>query len=178
MVHPTRKWKREEYRSLGNVLLGGFGTDGTEMVTASSPTGGKKDYTEVSHLGTCDLLLDARKIVIVPGYGLAVARAQSKLAELVAELRAMKKTVHFAIHPVAGRLPGHMNVLLAEANVPYEIVLEMDEINDVITSYDLAIVIGANDIVNPATQTDPSSPIYGMPALEVWKCKKCIVMKR
>ncbi len=107
-----------------------------------------------------------------------MARCQQKLAEVVQTLRNMKKTVHFAIHPVAGRLPGHMNVLLAEANVPYDIVREMDEVNDVITSYDVAIVIGANDIVNPATVSDVSSPIYGMPAIEVWKCKSCVVLKR
>ncbi len=115
-------------RSLGSVLIGGFGTDGSQMVApvAGAPKG---EYTEISHLGTCDLLLEAKKVVIVPGYGLAVARAQQKLAELVDMLRAMKKTVHFAIHPVAGRLPGHMNVLLAEANVPYDIVREMDEVS-------------------------------------------------
>lgn len=115
-------------RSLGAVLIGGFGTDGSQMVAASPGSGLKGDITEISHQSTCDLLLEARKIVIVPGYGLAVARAQQKLAELVEMLRGMKKTVHFAIHPVAGRLPGHMNVLLAEANVPYDIVREMEEV--------------------------------------------------
>merc|ERR1719145_229630 len=104
------------------------------------------------------MLLSSKRVVIVPGYGLAVARCQRRLADIVTLLRGRGVIVHFAIHPVAGRLPGHMNVLLAEANVPYDIVREMEEVNEVITSYDLAIVIGANDIVNPATQTDPSSP--------------------
>ncbi|CAD7924036.1 unnamed protein product [Amoebophrya sp. A120] len=167
-------------RSLANVLLGGFGTDGSSVPSggASGSGGPQGQHREMSHDACAQALCEAKRIVIVPGYGLAVARAQQKLQELVSTLRAMKKTVHFAIHPVAGRLPGHMNVLLAEANVPYEIVREMDEINDVITSYDVAIVIGANDIVNPATVSDTSSPIYGMPAIEIWKIPRCIVLKR
>eukprot|EP00392_Amoebophrya_sp_AT5.2_P003628 g3633.t1 len=170
-------------RSLTNVLLGGFGTEGGQSAgaggagSASSSVGGGT-HREISHLACAQQLMEAKRIVIVPGYGLAVARAQQKLQELVATLRSLKKTVHFAIHPVAGRLPGHMNVLLAEANVPYEIVREMDEVNEIITSYDVAIVIGANDIVNPATVSDTSSPIYGMPAIEIWKIPKCIVLKR
>lgn len=162
-------------RSLTQVMIGGFGVDGGTMAATTSVQG---DYREISHAGLAETLVDARRILIIPGYGLAVARCQQKLAETVQTLRDMKKTVHFAIHPVAGRLPGHMNVLLAEANVPYDIVREMDEVNDVITTYDVAIVIGANDIVNPATVSDVSSPIYGMPAIEVWKCKSCVVMKR
>ena len=164
-------------RSMYNVLLGGFGTDGTSAVAA---VGGhtRQDVSEVSAPGFVGMLFGAKKVVIVPGYGLAVARCQQKLAEIVAVLRKHNVTVHFAIHPVAGRMPGHMNVLLAEADVPYDIVKEMDEINAELPSYDVGIVVGANDIVNPATQDDPSSPIYGMPAIEIWKCKQCVVMKR
>merc|ERR1719201_514528 len=125
--------------------------------------------------GMLGLLLQAKRICIVPGYGLAVARCQTRLAEIVALLRSKGVVVHFAIHPVAGRMPGHMNVLLAEANVPYDIVKEMDEINTDISRYDLSIIIGANDIVNPATQTDPSRPIYGMPAIEVWQSQTVVV---
>ena len=124
------------------------------------------------------MLDDANSVIIVPGYGMAVAQAQQSVAELVRRLRAQKKEVRFGIHPVAGRLPGHMNVLLAEAKVPYDIVLEMDEINDDFPTTDVAIVIGSNDIVNPAAQEDPNSPIAGMPVLEVWKAKNVIVMKR
>merc|ERR1719235_254734 len=109
---------------------------------------------------------------------MAVARCQQRIADIVELLRMNGVVVHFAIHPVAGRLPGHMNVLLAEADVPYDIVREMEDINKELPSYDVGIVIGANDIVNPATQTDPSSPIYGMPAIEIWNCKKCVVLKR
>jgi H+-translocating NAD(P) transhydrogenase subunit beta len=118
------------------------------------------------------------RVIIVPGYGMAVAQAQQSCRELTRKLRAKGKTVRFAIHPVAGRLPGHMNVLLAEAKVPYDIVLEMDEINEDFPSTDVAIVIGSNDIVNPAAQEDPNSPIAGMPVLEVWKAKQVFVSKR
>ena len=117
-------------------------------------------------------------VIIVPGYGMAVAQAQQSVSELVRKLRAAGKEVRFAIHPVAGRLPGHMNVLLAEAKVPYDIVLEMDEINEDFPDTDVSIVIGSNDIVNPAAQDDPNSPIAGMPVLEVWKAKQTFVLKR
>jgi NAD(P) transhydrogenase subunit beta len=128
--------------------------------------------------GVAAMLDDADSVIIVPGYGMAVAQAQASVAELVKRLRAKGKEVRFGIHPVAGRLPGHMNVLLAEAKVPYDIVLEMDEINDDFPSTDVAIVIGSNDIVNPAAQEDPNSPIAGMPVLEVWKAKHVLVLKR
>ena len=123
-------------------------------------------------------LQDANSVVIVPGYGMAVAQAQSSISELTRRLRDARKTVRFAIHPVAGRLPGHMNVLLAEAKVPYDIVLEMDEINDDFPETDVVMVVGSNDIVNPAAQDDPNSPIAGMPVLEVWKAKTVFVSKR
>jgi NAD(P) transhydrogenase subunit beta len=123
-------------------------------------------------------LNEAKNIVIIPGYGMAVAQAQQSVSELTRRLRDKGKNVRFAIHPVAGRLPGHMNVLLAEAKVPYDIVLEMDEINDDFPETDIAIVIGSNDIVNPAAQEDPNSPIAGMPVLECWKAKSVIVSKR
>ena len=123
-------------------------------------------------------LKEANDIIIVPGYGMAVAQAQSAVSELTRRLRNMGKQVRFAIHPVAGRLPGHMNVLLAEAKVPYDIVLEMDEINDDFPDTDMVIILGANDIVNPAAQEDPNSPIAGMPVLEVWKARQVIISKR
>ena len=123
-------------------------------------------------------LNDANKNIIVPGYGMAVAQAQSTVSELTSRLRAKNKEVRFGIHPVAGRLPGHMNVLLAEAKVPYDIVLEMDEINDDFPDTDVVMILGANDIVNPAAQEDPNSPIAGMPVLEVWDANNVIVMKR
>ncbi len=124
------------------------------------------------------MLAYADQVIIVPGYGMAVAQAQTAVAELTRKLRAKGKEVRFGIHPVAGRLPGHMNVLLAEAKVPYDIVLEMDEINDDFPETDVAIIIGSNDIVNPAAQDDPNSPIAGMPVLEVWKAKQVFVSKR
>eukprot|EP00928_Gymnodinium_smaydae_P026724 TRINITY_DN2089_c0_g1_i1.p1 TRINITY_DN2089_c0_g1~~TRINITY_DN2089_c0_g1_i1.p1 ORF type:complete len:707 (+),score=121.35 TRINITY_DN2089_c0_g1_i1:58-2178(+) len=164
-------------RSMTNVLIGGFGT--SEGTSAASAAGGQSgEVHEVSAASLAAELLEAKRVVIIPGYGLAVARCQNRLADVVSLLRQRGVTVHFAIHPVAGRLPGHMNVLLAEADVPYDIVREMEDINEDMASYDVAIVVGANDIVNPATQTDPSSPIYGMPAIEVWKCKSCVVLKR
>ena len=155
-----------------SVILGGFGD-------ASGPAmeiEGEQIAIDVDGVGAA--LDDADSVIIVPGYGMAVAQAQQSVSELTRRLRAKGKEVRFAIHPVAGRLPGHMNVLLAEAKVPYDIVLEMDEINDDFASTDVVIVIGSNDIVNPAAQEDPNSPIAGMPVLEVWNAKQVIVSKR
>ncbi|HET9204666.1 MAG TPA: NAD(P)(+) transhydrogenase (Re/Si-specific) subunit beta, partial [Burkholderiaceae bacterium] len=132
----------------------------------------------ISATETAALLREAKNVIIVPGYGMAVAQAQYGVADLTRKLRDRGVNVRFGIHPVAGRLPGHMNVLLAEAKVPYDIVLEMDEINEDFPDTDVSMVIGANDIVNPAAQDDPTSPIAGMPVLEVWKAKTSIVMKR
>jgi NAD(P) transhydrogenase subunit beta len=159
-------------RSFVSVILGGFGgTAGPQMEVEG-------EQIAIDADGVAAALDDAESIVIIPGYGMAVAQAQQNVAELTRRLRAKGKTVRFAIHPVAGRLPGHMNVLLAEAKVPYDIVLEMDEINDDFPSTDVAIVIGSNDIVNPAAQDDPNSPIAGMPVLECWKAKQVFVSKR
>jgi len=166
-------------RSMTNVLLGGFGVEDGGAAPGGAGAGHQAgSVTEVSARGFVDMLLKAQRVVIVPGYGLAVARCQQRLAEIVSILRSHGVSVHFAIHPVAGRLPGHMNVLLAEADVPYDIVKEMEDIKPDLPQYDVALVVGANDIVNPATQDDPRSPIYGMPAIEVWQCKTCVVMKR
>lgn len=161
-------------RSFISVILGGFGTGGG----SSSAAKVEGTVTEFKVDDTVDLLREAKSVVIVPGYGMAVAQAQHSLAEVVKLLTAQDKLVRFAIHPVAGRLPGHMNVLLAEANIPYDIVLEMDEINDDMSDTDAILVIGANDIVNPAALEDPGSPIAGMPVIEVWKAGTVIVMKR
>lgn len=159
-------------RSFISVLIGGFGaTAGGQMEIAGEQLAIEAD-------GVAAALNDADSIIIVPGYGMAVAQAQQTVSELCAKLRAAGKNVRFAIHPVAGRLPGHMNVLLAEAKVPYDIVLEMDEINDDFRDTDVVIVIGSNDIVNPAAQEDANSPIAGMPVLEVWKAKQVFVSKR
>jgi NAD(P) transhydrogenase subunit beta len=165
-------------RSFLSVIFGGFGADegAAPAKSASGEPVGK--VTSVSAAETAAILQEAKSIVIVPGYGMAVAQAQHPLYEVTKKLQAGGATVRFAIHPVAGRLPGHMNVLLAEAKVPYDIVLEMEEINDDLPATDVVLVIGANDIVNPGALDDPSSPIYGMPILEVWKAKVCIVMKR
>ncbi|MBP7779231.1 MAG: Re/Si-specific NAD(P)(+) transhydrogenase subunit beta [Acidobacteria bacterium] len=164
-------------RSFLSVIFGGFGAaEGTAPARADGQPQG--EVTSISAPETAALLQEARSIVIVPGYGMAVAQAQYPLYEVTKILRDKGVNVRFAIHPVAGRLPGHMNVLLAEAKVPYDIVLEMDEINDDLPTTDAVLVIGANDIVNPGALDDPSSPIYGMPVLEVWKAKSCIVMKR
>lgn len=165
-------------RSIGSVLLGGFGVEDGAAQVAGLPQAAAGPVREVSANSFVGMLLTAKRVVIVPGYGLAVARCQQRLAEIVALLRSHGVVVHFAIHPVAGRLPGHMNVLLAEADVPYDIVREMEDVHRDLPSYDVAVVIGANDIVNPATQDDTTSPIYGMPAIEVWRCKSCIVLKR
>ncbi|MCA0996504.1 NAD(P)(+) transhydrogenase (Re/Si-specific) subunit beta [Alloyangia pacifica] len=159
-------------RSFVSVILGGFGgTSGPAMEVE-----GEQVAIDVD--GVASALEEADSVIIVPGYGMAVAQAQQNVAELTRKLRAKGKEVRFAIHPVAGRLPGHMNVLLAEAKVPYDIVLEMDEINEDFPETDVVIVIGSNDIVNPAAQEDPNSPIAGMPVLEVWKAKQVFVSKR
>ncbi|RLL65121.1 NAD(P)(+) transhydrogenase (Re/Si-specific) subunit beta [Paenirhodobacter hankyongi] len=159
-------------RSFISVILGGFGG---ATGPAMEVTG---EQVAIDAQGVADALSDADSVVIVPGYGMAVAQAQVAVSELTSILRGKGKNVRFAIHPVAGRLPGHMNVLLAEAKVPYDIVMEMDEINDDFPETDVAIVIGSNDIVNPAAQEDPNSPIAGMPVLEVWKAKQVFVSKR
>jgi len=161
-------------RSFFSVIAGGFGTD-------SSSTGEGEEmgeYREIDAAGTAALLKNSTPVVITPGYGMAVAQAQYPVAEITAKLRERGIKVRFGIHPVAGRLPGHMNVLLAEAKVPYDIVLEMDEINDDFSDTDTVLVIGANDTVNPAAQEDPRSPIAGMPVLEVWKAQNVVVFKR
>ena len=162
-------------RSFVSVMLGGFGTEGGTTSSAAVPQG---EVHSIEAAGAADLLQQARKIIIVPGYGLAVAQAQHSLAEVVKILREKGVDIKFAIHPVAGRLPGHMNVLLAEANIPYDIVFEMDEVNDQFKDTDVAWVIGANDIVNPSAMDDPGSPIAGMPVLHVWEARDTIVMKR
>ena len=159
-------------RNFVSVILGGFGG---ETGPAMEITG---EQIAIDADGVAAALNDADEIIIVPGYGMAVAQAQQSVSELTRKLRAKGKNVRFAIHPVAGRLPGHMNVLLAEAKVPYDIVLEMDEINEDFPNTDVVIVIGSNDIVNPAAQEDPNSPIAGMPVLEVWKAKQVFVSKR
>ncbi|WP_411974895.1 NAD(P)(+) transhydrogenase (Re/Si-specific) subunit beta [Sulfitobacter faviae] len=159
-------------RSFISVILGGFGgTSGPAMEVEGEQVAIEAD-------GVAQALNEADSVIIIPGYGMAVAQAQGAVSDLVKKLRAKGKNVRFAIHPVAGRLPGHMNVLLAEAKVPYDIVMEMEEINDDFPETDVAIVIGSNDIVNPAAQDDPNSPIAGMPVLECWKAKTVIVSKR
>jgi H+-translocating NAD(P) transhydrogenase subunit beta len=165
-------------RSFWSVIFGGFGAD--EGATPKKREGGEPqgEVTAITASETAALLREAKQVVIVPGYGMAVAHAQYPVYEIAALLKKQGSKVRFAIHPVAGRLPGHMNVLLAEAKVPYEIVLEMEEINEEFPHTDVVLVIGANDIVNPGALTDTSSPIYGMPVLEVWKSKATIVMKR
>lgn len=159
-----------------SVIAGGFGTSGGTVVSSSSNEG--KEVVSISAEETAQLLKTSKSVIIVPGYGMAVAQAQHTIYEITRKLREKKINVRFAIHPVAGRLPGHMNVLLAEAKVPYDIVLEMDEINEDFPETDAVLVIGANDIVNPGAQDDPNSPIAGMPVLEVWKAETVVVMKR
>jgi len=164
-------------RNFISVIAGGFGTGGgtTPAAAGAQPAG---EVTAISAAETAELLREAKSVIIVPGYGMAVAQAQHTVYEITKHLREKGVNVRFGIHPVAGRMPGHMNVLLAEAKVPYDIVFEMDELNDDFPSTDVSMVIGANDIVNPAAEDDPTSPIAGMPVLQVWKSKTSIVMKR
>lgn len=164
-------------RSFQSVLIGGFGTGGG---TKASPTGSEEagDVTTITASETADLLENAKEVMIIPGYGMAVAKAQQSVAALTSKLRAKGVNVRFAIHPVAGRMPGHMNLLLAEANIPYDIVFGLDEINDDFPQVDVSLVIGANDIVNPSALDEPDSPIASMPVLECWKGKMTIVLKR
>ncbi|MBV4366830.1 Re/Si-specific NAD(P)(+) transhydrogenase subunit beta [Erwinia phyllosphaerae] len=161
-------------RSFVSVIAGGFGTDSS----SGSEEAEQGEHREIDVQGTAEMLRNSSSVIITPGYGMAVAQAQYPVAEITEKLRAKGIKVRFGIHPVAGRLPGHMNVLLAEARVPYDIVLEMDEINDDFSETDTVLVIGANDTVNPAAQEDPRSPIAGMPVLEVWKAQNVVVFKR
>jgi NAD(P) transhydrogenase subunit beta len=160
-------------RSFLSVIAGGFGI---EASTSDATDYG--EHREITAADTADLLTNARSVVITPGYGMAVAQAQYPVADLVRKLRDRGIDVRFGVHPVAGRLPGHMNVLLAEAKVPYDIVLEMDEINDDLADTSVVLVIGANDTVNPAAAEDPTSPLAGMPVLRVWEAENVIVFKR
>ena len=163
-------------RSIVSVVFGGFGTaEGAVPAAGSAPQG---EVTETDVAGVSQMLRDAKSIIVVPGYGTAVPQAEHPPVGVAQRPRRRGKSVRFAIHPVAGRLPGHMNVLLAEARVPYDIVLEMDEINEDFPDTDVVLVMGANDIVNPSALTDVASPIYGMPVLEVWKSEKVVVTKR
>jgi NAD(P) transhydrogenase subunit beta len=164
-------------RSIWNVVLGGFGADaGAKPAAGAAEPAGK--VTEATVEQVAEMLLAARSVIIVPGYGMAVAQAQHPVKEISSFLIEKGVKCRYAIHPVAGRLPGHMNVLLAEANVSYDIVKEMDEINEDFPSTDVVMVIGANDIVNPSAQSDTTSPIYGMPVLEVWKAARVVMLKR
>ncbi|OZI45534.1 Re/Si-specific NAD(P)(+) transhydrogenase subunit beta [Bordetella genomosp. 4] len=165
-------------RNFISVIAGGFGSGSGTPAKKSDAAEPQGEVVPVSAAETSEMLRDAKSVIIVPGYGMAVAQAQHTVYEITKTLREKGVDVRFAIHPVAGRMPGHMNVLLAEAKVPYDIVMEMDEINEDFPDTDVAIVIGANDIVNPSAAEDPTSPIAGMPVLEVWKAKTSIVMKR
>ncbi len=165
-------------RNFISVIAGGFGSGAGTPAKAGAAAEPQGEVVPVTAADTAELLREAKSVIIVPGYGMAVAQAQHTVNEITRTLREKGVTVRFGIHPVAGRMPGHMNVLLAEAKVPYDIVMEMDEINEDFPDTDVAMVIGANDIVNPAAQDDPTSPIAGMPVLEVWKAKTSIVMKR
>ena len=165
-------------RSFISVIAGGFGTTAVKPKATGDAEQPAGEVSPINALETAEMLREAKSVVIVPGYGMAVAQAQHTVFEITKHLREKGINVRFGIHPVAGRMPGHMNVLLAEAKVPYDIVFEMDELNDDFPATDVVMVIGANDIVNPAAQDDPSSPIAGMPVLEVWKAKTSIVMKR
>jgi NAD(P) transhydrogenase subunit beta len=165
-------------RNFLSVIAGGFGTGGGAPAAAAGDAQPAGEVSPILAAETAELLREAKNVIIVPGYGMAVAQAQHTVYEITRLLREKGVNVRFGIHPVAGRMPGHMNVLLAEAKVPYDIVLEMDEINEDFPKTDVTMVIGANDIVNPAAQDDPTSPIAGMPVLEVWKGRTSIVMKR
>jgi NAD(P) transhydrogenase subunit beta len=165
-------------RNFISVIAGGFGGGAPVKGATGDAAQPAGEVTPISAVETAEMLRDAKNVIIVPGYGMAVAQAQHTVYEITKYLREKGVNVRFGIHPVAGRMPGHMNVLLAEAKVPYDIVLEMDEINADFPDTDVAMVIGANDIVNPAAQDDPTSPIAGMPVLEVWKARNSIVMKR
>ncbi len=166
-------------RNFISVIAGGFGTGGgTAPAAAGAGAEPAGEVTAINATETAELLRDSKNVIIVPGYGMAVAQAQHTVYEITKLLREKGVNVRFGIHPVAGRMPGHMNVLLAEAKVPYDIVMEMDELNDDFPDTDVSMVIGANDIVNPAAEDDPNSPIAGMPVLQVWKSKTSIVMKR
>ena len=165
-------------RSFISVIAGGFGTTSAAPAAAGGSAEPAGEVTPILAAETAELLRDAKSVIIVPGYGMAVAQAQHTVFEITRFLRENGVNVRFGIHPVAGRMPGHMNVLLAEAKVPYDVVFEMDELNDDFPDTDVTMVIGANDIVNPAAQDDPTSPIAGMPVLEVWKARTSIVMKR
>jgi NAD(P) transhydrogenase subunit beta len=165
-------------RSIFNVILGGFGAEAGAKPKAGAAAAPAGKVTEATVEQVAELLLGARSVIIVPGYGMAVAQAQHPVKEISSFLIGKGITCRYAIHPVAGRLPGHMNVLLAEANVSYDIVKEMDEINEDFPSTDVVMVIGANDIVNPSAETDPTSPIYGMPVLQVWKAARVVMLKR
>ena len=167
-------------RSFLSVILGGFGSDGAITSTSSGTTadGAAKIHTSTNSDDVASMLKKAKEVIVIPGYGMAVAQAQHPIREIVELLQENGTRTRFAIHPVAGRLPGHMNVLLAEARLPYDLVLEMDEINEDFPETDVVLVVGANDIVNPGAQDDESSPIYGMPVLEAWKSKQVVVFKR
>ena len=165
-------------RSILNVVFGGFGTDGGTPKPTGDAAVDQGEVTETNAAALASGLKKAKRVVIVPGYGMAVARAQHVVKELTELLRKSEANVQYAIHPVAGRLPGHMNVLLAEAGVPYDIVFEMDEIQDELGDADFVLVIGANDIVNPSAETDETSPIYGMPVIQAWNADTVVVFKR
>jgi len=165
-------------RSFISVIAGGFGTTTGGGASASAEEGDQGEVVALQAPEVANLLTEAKEVMIIPGYGMAVAQAQHIVCEITKSLRAKKVNVRFGIHPVAGRMPGHMNVLLAEAKVPYDIVFEMDEINEDFPKVDVTVVIGANDIVNPSALTDPNSPIAGMPVLECWKGDTTIVLKR
>ncbi len=165
-------------RSFISVILGGFGSDGGTPAAAVGASGESLTYHETSAAEVAAALADAKNVIVIPGYGMAVAQAQHPIREISELLKKQGVQTRFAIHPVAGRLPGHMNVLLAEARVPYDVVLEMDEINHDFPETDVVLVIGANDIVNPSALDDPGSPIYGMPVLEAWKSAQVVILKR